>query len=175
MQIQAHQQTNKKYLVEFEGYSDKYNNFIFKEIAFYDLQTKKIYNYFLDTKLINYYKKLDKLKTNIWLVNNFHLIPFEFGCYKFKYINEKYFNTKDILCEFYVKDLLKQNTIKKYTNFQVYNLQTIFPNIPNLKNLPKVNQNFLFCCFDKHIDNFAHCALNKLLKLSNFIFNKNAN
>ena len=62
--------------VDFKGYSS-INKFYLKEVCFYEIDTKILRNYLIETNKIKY------LKNYAWLVKYYHKIPKNYGFLKF--------------------------------------------------------------------------------------------
>jgi len=145
-----------------------HNNFIFKEIAFYEITPlfpNIIYNYFIKFSN-NLISNLRHKYSNKWLVKKYHLIPFEYGFYNFSLIKKHFLNQNNFI--FFVKGTRKLNILKQHTNNNIYDLELDLGCTESIKNLENPKFIILNCQFEKHNCNshFIHCSVKKLNKLA---------
>jgi len=138
-----------EYIIDFEGYFDRNNRFVFKEICFFNIEKKSYNNFFLSSPFF-------VSKTYFWLLHYFHYIPWFYGKIHYSFIRKNFFNQNFV---FYVKSFEQIKILQQHTKSNIFLIVT--DKIKNLKEPPYR----LTCEYKKH-NTTEHCALYKVHKLA---------
>lgn len=157
----AHVIAENPCVVEFQAFSNSNDEYIIKELTFFDMSTNAVYSFLFKPPFP--FRQLNKKaqRSNKWLMNNYHYITWEEGFTSYNEVHSVMYHFCSKFTKFYTTGSQKRNWINMYTTKDVYDIL--------IDKTFKETYEGICVYVQNHGHSSSNCALQKAYRLASFL------